>query len=92
MTDQPSCPPAPEGQTEEFTVAADPKLEAEGWVRRNLSDPSRVDEVADLYRATGYEVHIQKLKAEDFDARCVACALSICSTYVLIYTRKKSPA
>ncbi|MAF26996.1 MAG: hypothetical protein QF819_10335 [Gemmatimonadota bacterium] len=62
-------------------------LEAQGWVRRNLSDPSRVDEVVELYESLGHEVRIEKLGPEDFADACESCALSVCSSYVMIYTR-----
>ncbi len=64
-------------------------LEAEGWVRRNLSDPSRIDEVVGLYESLGHEVRVEKLSANDFAEECESCALSVCSSYVMIYTRPK---
>lgn len=57
-------------------------------MRRNLADPERAEETMAVYRSMGFEVRAEKLTPEDFGAKCMECALAVCSTYVLIYTRK----
>ncbi|MCP3918706.1 MAG: hypothetical protein GY711_24435 [bacterium] len=71
-------------------VEPDPELLAEGWVRRNLATPEQVDEVVELYSSLGFEVKAQSLSPTDFEAGCTSCALSACTSYVLVYTRKKT--
>jgi len=75
---------------EELPIPADPKLIAEGWVRRHLADPDRAKEAIELYTSMGYEVKAQKLTPADFGPNCGDCGSVICSTYVLIYTRKRT--
>jgi hypothetical protein len=77
------------GNADELCIPADPKLVAEGWVRRHLADPARAKESIDLYTSMGYEVKVQKLTASDFAPTCGKCASVVCQTCVLIYTRKK---
>lgn len=72
-----------------YGVPDDPKLIAEGWVRRHLVDPARAKESTELYTSMGLEVMVRKLAPSDFGAKCQSCAESICATYVIIYTRKK---
>lgn len=73
----------------ELVIAADPDLVAEGWVRRNLADPTRVEELTELYASLGYEVKTQHLRPADLDPQCSACAMvAACGSSVVIYTRK----
>ena len=83
-----SCPPTLDGG---FSIPADPKLVAEGWVRRYLADPDRAKEAIELYTSMGYEVKAQKLTPADFGPACGDCGTVICHSYVLIYTRKPAP-
>jgi len=87
-TDPESCAFDCNDESGDSTVAADPELLAQGWVRRNLEEPGRTGELAELYQSLGYEVRVEPLKPEDFPDQCQTCGLSICSSYVMIYTRK----
>ncbi len=69
-------------------VAADPALVEEGWERRTMTEPGRVDELRELYASLGFEVLVQPLVRENFGASCEGCAESACTSYVLVYTRK----
>ncbi len=69
-------------------VKPDPALLEAGWVRRNLATPAQVDEVVELYSSLGFEVKVQQLGPTDFDSGCTSCALSACTSYVLVYTRR----
>lgn len=75
---------------ESFSVRSDPALIAQGWERRHMVGPDRVDESIELYTSMGFEVKAQPLTAEDFADQCKECGSIICRSYVLIYTRKKS--
>jgi hypothetical protein len=85
------CPANGEGDFGDLPVPADPKLTAEGWVRRHLADAARAEESIDLYTAMGYEVKAQKLTPEDFGPQCAHCASVVCRACVMIYTRKTEP-
>jgi len=87
-SDSESCPSS---KGEELSIPADPKLVAEGWVRRYLADPDRAKEAIELYTSMGYEVKAQKLTPDDLGPKCGDCGSVICSSYVLIYTRKPTP-
>lgn len=78
-------------QDDESTVGppADPDLVAEGWQRRHMVDLERAAESEALYRQLGFEVRLQELKPADFQAKCQACASSVCRAYVMVYTRRK---
>ena len=78
-----------DGKPNEASIAADPKLLAEGWVRRHLADPARAQESIELYTSMGYEVKTLKLTPSDLGPLCGLCALDVCKSCVLIYTRRK---
>lgn len=84
-------PPDLEGDPSGCAVPGDPKLLAEGWVRKHLVDPDRARESIELYTSLGYEVRAQKLTPADFGPMCKDCASVVCRSYVLIYTRKNQP-
>ncbi len=65
-------------------------LEAAGWQRRYLADAERAREAVELYSSLGYEVRAEQLEPEDFGPQCGECSLTVCRSYVLIYTRKHS--
>ena len=82
-------PAGPERDCTELSVEADPRLVAEGWVRRHLADPARAEESIELYESMGYEVRAQTLSPEDFGPGCSGCAPVVGRTCVLIYTRTR---
>ncbi len=63
-------------------------LQAAGWERRFDVDSARVEEIEELYRSAGYEVHVRALAPESFGPECAGCALGACSRYVELYTRR----
>ncbi|MCP4448286.1 MAG: hypothetical protein GY811_23545 [Myxococcales bacterium] len=66
-----------------------PELEAEGWIRRNVTDPVRAPELESLYESLGFEVKLQTTTPEQFPGNCDGCATS-CATKIFVYTRKKN--
>ncbi len=76
MSDSPA-PPAP-----------DPDMLAAGWERRNLTDPERAQEMAEVYQQGGFEVRLVPLSPLDFGPACSTCAETVCKDYLVIYTRK----
>ncbi len=86
------CPPGLGNAADEIGIQADPKLLAEGWVRRHMTDAARAAEAAELYSGMGFEVELRKLTPQDLGSKCQACAASICGSYVMVYTRGKGSA
>ncbi len=77
------------------TAAAIPgnlALEAEGWQRRYLADEHRAREALELYSSLGFDVRAEKLDASHFGPQCGECSLTVCTSYVLIYTRRAGTA
>lgn len=48
----------------------DEELVREGWRKQTTLDEGRLHEVAEAYRALGYDVFVQEFRAED---GCTAC-------------------
>lgn len=71
------------------SIVDDPSLDEAGWVRRHLADPARAKESVELYTSLGFEVLSRRLQPRDFGPQCRDCAVTICRSYVLIYTRSK---
>ena len=80
------------GDGQSPSAPSDPALLAEGWERRTMVEPARVQEFTELYESLGFEVRVQDLTKENFGSNCAGCAASACNSYVLIYTRKQSQA
>jgi len=75
------------------TIRPNPTLIAEGWKQRNVSGPDRTDELRRLYESLGFDVRIEKLDPRDFGSDfedCESCAVVACTSYVVIYTRKRA--
>jgi hypothetical protein len=66
-----------------------PDLASEGWERRTVTDPGRIGELEELYRSLGFETMTTGLDPASFGQACTTCAVSACSTYVALFTRKK---
>jgi len=61
----------------------------EGWVRRFVAAPPRLEEVVKQYEDMGFEVRLDPLPASDLAPECGGCALAL-AFFRVIYTR--SPA
>lgn len=68
-----------------------PVLESEGWEQRTVTDPERITELQDLYADLGFETTTTPLDPDSFGAACTTCAVTACSAYIAIFTRKKDP-
>lgn len=73
---------------EDRTYTPDPQLVAKGWERRFITDPSRSQEVVDLYTEMGYEVRIVPLTPAELGEECSDCQLVACNLFFTVYTRK----
>lgn len=74
----------------EAQLQPDPELVAAGWERRFTADGRRAQEMVELYTQLGYEVHLEPVRADDFEDECEQCTLLALLAFVTIYTR--SPA
>lgn len=91
-----SCPaPIPAGSQVQnpgpfpfLDLSPNPKLLSQGWDRRFMVGPDRVDETNQLYRELGYEVLNEPVIPSELNEICKACQTLACSDYVVIYTRK----
>jgi hypothetical protein len=66
-----------------------PDLASEGWERRTVTDPGRIGELEELYRSLGFDTMTTGLDSSSFGEACTTCAITACSTYVALFTRKQ---
>jgi hypothetical protein len=64
-------------------------LASEGWERRTVTDPARIGELEELYRSLGFETMTTGLDPSSFGEACTTCAVSACSIYVALFTRRQ---
>jgi len=72
----------------EAQLRPDPARLAAGWERRFITDAGRADELAALYRALGFEVVADPVRAEDLGNDCEDCRLITLLQFRTIYTRR----
>ena len=75
--------------SEGIQVLRAPGLVADGWEQRTVTDPSRIPELEDLYSSLGFETMTTGLDPSSFGEACTTCAVTACSTYVALFTRKQ---
>lgn len=64
------------------------ELLSQGWERRFMAGPDRLEEANQLYRELGYEVLNERVLPTELNEICKACQTLACAHYVVIYTRK----
>lgn len=95
--DQENCPP--EGLishditgniqlSPDLEFPADPELAANGWERRFMADPVRVEEATRLYTDLGFEVRTESIDPDELSVLCGDCRLATCQAFLTLYTRK----
>jgi hypothetical protein len=74
-----------------FALATRTKSEAElfseGWTRRFVGGPPRLQEMIELYKELGYEVRLEPQAPEEFQDECADCTLALL-LFRVIYTRR----
>ncbi|MEE8331179.1 MAG: hypothetical protein V3R84_05350 [Acidimicrobiia bacterium] len=75
--------------SEGLEILGAPDLAAAGWERRTVTDPARIAELVDLYSSLGFETMTTSLDPSSFGEACTTCAVSACSTYVALFTRRQ---
>ncbi len=73
-------------------LQGDPRLLAEGWERRFMTDGARAQEAVELYAALGYEVRAEPVHRDDVAEDCEECQLLMLLKFATIYTRKRGAA
>ena len=68
----------------------DPKLVAEGWERRFMTNVGRLTEYVELYTSLGFDVRAEPVRSDEVDPECDDCRLILYQQIVTLYTRKQS--
>jgi hypothetical protein len=68
----------------------DPKLVAEGWERRFMTQRGRLAEYTDLYSSLGFDVRAEPVRSDEVGPDCNDCRLILFQQIVTLYTRKRS--
>lgn len=63
------------------------ELIREGWSRRFVGGPPRLQEMIELYESLGYEVWLEPQAPEEFAEECEDCTLAL-RFFRVVYTRK----
>jgi hypothetical protein len=66
-----------------------PDLAADGWEQRTVTDPGRIAELEELYTNLGFETQTSGLDPSSFSEACTTCAVTACTAYVALFTRKR---
>ena len=68
----------------------DPKLVAEGWERRFMTQRGRLSEYADLYSSLCFDVRAEPVRSDEVEPGCNDCRLILFQQIVTLYTRPRS--
>jgi hypothetical protein len=69
------------------TAEKDEELARQGWIRRFVGGPPRLQEVRELYESLGLEVRFETLSPDELAEECGDCALAL-ALFRVIYTRR----
>lgn len=83
---------APVACSDGILVAGAPGLIADGWEQRTVTDPTRVGDLEELYRELGFETKLVGMDPTSFGEACNTCAITACTTYVALFTRRPDNA
>ncbi len=67
------------------------ELLEQGWTRRFLAGPPRLGEAIELYRALGFEVHLEPPQPEELAKECEGCQAAL-GLFRVVYTRPNAQA
>lgn len=65
-------------------------LKQDGWTRRFIVAPARLEEFVSLYERLGYEVRLEPPEPEELRDECTGC-LAATLLFRTVYTRIPSP-
>lgn len=80
MTQAPIAPPT--------RTKSEADLIAEGWTRRFVGAPPRLQEMVELYESLGKEVHLEPLPPDELEDECAGCMLAVYA-FRVVYTRDR---
>jgi hypothetical protein len=63
------------------------ELARDGWTRRFIVAPTRLDEFTSLYTGLGYEVRLEKPEPQELRDECGGC-LAAMMLFRVVYTRR----
>ncbi len=86
MRDSGEPGPMDEPETGIQRLRRDAELADEGWKRRFIGSPPRLEESKTLYESMGMEVLLDQITEEELRAECAGCALAL-TLFRVIYTR-----
>lgn len=66
-----------------------PTLRTNGWQRRFMGTPPRLDEVVELYRELGHEVRVEQVEEQDLADHCRGCRLAL-ALFRVVYTKERA--
>lgn len=64
------------------------ELERDGWTRRFVAAPPRLDEMVALYGSLGFDVRVEPLDAGELDDDCADCLTGEAPR--IVYTRRQT--
>ena len=69
-------------------MARDARLARDGWVRRFVAAPPRLDEAAKLYEQLGFELRLEQVEPSELPPVCGDCTMML-GLARAIYTRRR---
>jgi hypothetical protein len=81
-----SLPRVPDLHTRGAAVERDLLLAVDGWRRRFVGGPPRLEEMVALYRELGHDVRVEELTDQDLADSCAGCRVAL-SFFRIVYTR-----
>lgn len=64
------------------------ELLAQGWTRRFVGGPPRLQEMIALYESLGFEVWLEPQELDEFRDECEDCLLAL-ALFRVVYTRRR---
>lgn len=61
-------------------------LAGDGWTRRAVAAPSRLEELTALYRQLGFDIRLEPIELDAMEMSCTGCAPDLADCRA-IYTR-----
>ncbi len=65
------------------------ELIADGWTRRFVGGPPRLQETVELYNSLGYDVWLEPQELDEFRDECEDCTLAL-MLFRVVYTRPQN--
>jgi hypothetical protein len=79
---------AEDWQTLPPRTKSEEELFREGWSRRFVGGPPRLQEFVAMYESLGFDVHLEPQPLEELRAECGDCYLAL-KLFRVVYTRAK---